>query len=649
MAVDLQARLKAFAKLVSEKSLVDLVGTIWKNDRQFTYPAFARTAEIVRSKIQNWGIEGEICHLPADGKTMYGDWKMPLAWDCTSATLEIVSPRVKNRVIADRKDRPTHTIMWCGPTPPEGITADVVRIEDRKELRKKLSAVKNKIVYTPSHPMEFKAILVKAGALAVVTSYCRNRELLPEATFWFNGWSDNPTGWAFHADDTPLPGMAISGTTGAELDALLKHGRVTLKMTVASRYFEGTLPIVSGFIPGSGKDEILAIGHAMEQGANDNASGCAVILESLRAIKSSSKLKALPPLKRGVRGVLTNECYGTIGYAAKNPEIMLRLVAALNWDTVGRYQESATAIFRQHRCADASASVIDTLIGMLMDSWLHKTLPFAKTRRDMAFALTDNAYNDPDIGVPCAYVDSQDRFWHTSADTLDTIHGPTLHAFAVISATYLHFLASAGAEEILFLADHTLREYGKRIDATTSTYAVQLREKSANKPQVLAKAFDHLDYILLICSRTLRAALMLIPKSEQHDADMELNRLIGHARNRVKLEQQHLKSLAGCAPGELKPVRGISDIAKLRPRKKFIGTPSYEGLKQRSLPGAGSPTWNAPLQCAMFWARGELTVAEILRRVAYEHGRDLSELLAEHFRYMAKHGLLEWKEERSTP
>ena len=90
------------------------------------------------------------------------------------------------------------------------------------------------------------------------------------------------------------------------------------------------------------------------------------------------KAKSLLPLRRGVRGVLTNECYGTIGYAAKNPEIMKRLVAALNWDTVGRYQESATAVFRQHRCADASASVIDTLIGMLLDQWLAKALPFSK-------------------------------------------------------------------------------------------------------------------------------------------------------------------------------------------------------------------------------------------------------------------------------
>ena len=641
MSVDLPSRLNAFAQLVSEKNLTELVGAIWKNDRQFTFPAYRKTAEMLRAKILTWGIDSDICHIPADGKTMYGDWKMPLAWDCTAATLEIVSPREKKRLIADRKIRPTHTVMWCGPTPPGGITADVVKIVDAKDLKRKIKRVKNKIVYTPAHPQEFKADLAKAGALAVVTSFCRNRKLLPEATFWFNAWSDEPSGWAFHAGDTPFPAMAVSGTTGDELDALLKRGTVKLKMVVNARYFEGTLPVVSGFVSGSGSEEVLAIGHAMEQGANDNASGCAVILESLRAIKASAKTRALPRIHRGVRGVLTNECYGTIGYAAKNPEIMKRLVAALNWDTVGRYQESATAIFRQHRCADASASIIDTLIGLLLDMWLARMLPFSKTRRDLPFALTDNAYNDPAIGVPCAYVDSQDRFWHTSADVPETIHGPTLHAFAVISATFLHFLASAGAAEIVWLAEHTLRDYGKRFDATSNQYAVLLRDKKSAKAATLAKAIDHLDYDLLICTQTLTAQ-KLAPKTERAAAAAQLKRLIAHARSRVKLEQQRLRALAGCAPATLKPPAHLNDIAQLRPRKKFIGTPAYEGLKKRTAPRAGSPTWLGTLQCALFWAQGKLTCAEIVRRVGYEYQRDASEEIAAHFRHMAKHGLLEW-------
>jgi hypothetical protein len=643
MHLDLLARLTTFARLVSEKNLLDRVNTIWKSDRQFTYPAFEKTAKTTVQSLRRGGIEAEICPIAADGKTKYGDFVMPLAWDCTAATLEIVSAHgSKRRVIADRKDRPTHTVMWCGPTPREGITAHVVKILSVSDLKRKRREVRGKIVYTPHHPLQLKKALVDAGALAVVTSFCRNGQIIPDATFWFNAWSDNPEGWAFHAGDTPLPGMAISTNAGVELDSLLKRGPVTLKMVVRSRYFEGTLPVASGFLPGKSSEEILVIGHAMEQGANDNATGCAVILESLRAIRGGTRSGKLAPLRRGVRGVLTNECYGTMGYAAKNMESLRRTLAAVNWDTMGRHQESADAIFRYHRCADASASIADTLMRLLLDTWLPRAVPFSKVRMDLPFALTDNAYNDPDIGVPCVYVDSQDRFWHTSADTADTIHGPTLHAFAVISATYLHFLATATAPEMLWLADHTVRDYGKRLDDTSQFYAILLKDTRRKKPVTLARAFDHLDYVGEICAKSILSARAFMPREQRASAKAQLERLIAHIRRRVTLEKRRLGELAGCRPGKVPIPAAIKDIAHLRPRKKFIGTPAYEGLPDALVKKVGAPTWNSYVQCAGFWARGELTVAEIVRRVSFEFNRDTSLTIGRHFKFMAKQKLLEW-------
>ena len=643
MRLDLLARLKTVARLVSEKKLLEHVNAIWKSDRQFTYPAFEQTAKATVSSLRRAGIQSEICALPADGRTRYGDFLMPLAWDCTAATLEIVSaPGVKRRMIADRRKRPTHAVMWCGPTPRNGITASVVLIRDAAALQRHRSAVRGKIVYTPAHPQPLKKALVEAGALAVVTSYCRNAKLLPDATFWFNAWSDDPAGWAFHAGDAPFPGMAISPRAGAELEALLQRGPVTLKMLVRARYFEGTLPVVDGFLPGRNAEEVMAIGHAMEQGANDNASGCAVILESLRAIRAGTRGGKLAPLRRGVRGVLTNECYGTIGYAAKNPEIISRTLAAVNWDTMGRHQESADAVFRYHRCADPSASIADTLMRLLLETWLPQAVPFSRVRLDLPFALTDNAYNDPDIGVPCVYVDSQDRFWHTSADTPDTIHGPTLHAFAVISATFLHVLATATAPEMLWLAQYTMRDYGKRIGDTAHQYALQLERAKSKKATLLARALDHLDYAGETARRTLLSTMAFIPPSQRAAASRELRRLSAHVGRRVALEQRRLRELAGCRPARLAIPADISGIADLRPRKTFIGTPSYEGLPLDQIKKVGSPTWNSHLQSALFWATGELTVAEIVRRVSFEYNRDVAATIGRHFRFMARHKLLEW-------
>jgi len=239
---------------------------------------------------------------------MYGDWKMPLAWDCSAATLEIVEPVAqRGKVLADRKNKPAHVIMWSGPTPPEGIVADVIKLESLKEVKDRRDEIRGKIVYTSTNPREFKKLLADFGALGVVTSFCRNRELIPDDCFWFNGWSDNPGGWAFQLGDAPLPGMGITLRAAQEIDALLARGPLKLKMKVDSRYFEGTIPVVTGHVDGQTDTEILTIGHAMEQGANDNASGCAVIMESLRVIEAGVRSGKLPPIKRRVRGILTNE------------------------------------------------------------------------------------------------------------------------------------------------------------------------------------------------------------------------------------------------------------------------------------------------------------------------------------------------------
>lgn len=109
MAVDLNARLASVAELVTAESILELVKLIWANDRYFTFPAFQATAKALQNRIKDMGLQGKIYEVPADGTTVLGDWKMPLAWDCTDARLEIVEApggAHTGRVIADRANWP---------------------------------------------------------------------------------------------------------------------------------------------------------------------------------------------------------------------------------------------------------------------------------------------------------------------------------------------------------------------------------------------------------------------------------------------------------------------------------------------------------------------------------------------------------------
>ena len=643
MSVSLEERLKTISELVSESSLVELTEFVWKHDRTFTFPGFHAMARHVSARIRDWGVRARTFEIPADGKTLMGDWKMPLGWNCKSATLEIYEPfEERGRVLADWKKRPCHVVMWSGPTPPEGLTASVIKIADKAELAAKKDQVKGKIVHTTSNPRELKKDLIDAGALAVVTSWCRNAHHNADAVFWVNAWSDQEGGWAFHQGDTPFPGMVITPADGVELDVLMDRSPVKLRMKIDTEYMESTLPLVCGYLDAPLQEEILAIGHAMEQGANDNASGCAVILESLRVLHDATQKGALPPLRRAVRGLLTNECYGTMGFAVQNPGILRRVLAGINWDTVGRHQEDVDAIFKHHRCPDASASVADTLMLLLLETWLKRACPYARLQKELPFALTDNHYCDPQIGVHCVYVDSQDRWWHTSRDTMDKISGRTLHAFATISVAYLHFLATSTAAEAMWLAQQTVRRYGRRMEDLAGHYAAELEAPGADKPAILARAFDHLAYVREICDRAVMSAKRFMLREERAQGHLNLLKLQRHPRRLLDLQKRRLKELAGCDAGTLPEPEGLDDLAELRPFKKFVGTAAYDSVPAEKKGGLPSPMWMAALQCALFWADGKPTFKEIVRRIGYEFEGQREKSLVNNFRFMGEQGLIQW-------
>ncbi|MCZ7645747.1 MAG: M28 family peptidase [Planctomycetota bacterium] len=383
----------------------------------------------------------------------------------------------------------------------------------------------------------------------------------------------------------------------------------------------------------------------MEQGANDNASGCAVILESLRVLKQAAG--ALPAARRGVRGLLVNECYGTIGFAATNPGILRRIVAGVNWDTLGRHGEETGAHFRHHRCPDSAPSVADTLLLELLETWLPKQLPYARIDLDLPWALTDNVYADPRLGVPCPFVLSTDDCWHTSRDVLETLKPRTLHAFATISAAYLAYLAAASGPEARRLALETQRRHARRIEDQAGQYATRLDALGSpgEKQAHLAHAFDHLDYMKDVTDAAVMSAKKLMLREERAAGHKDLLKVNRHTRRLVELAKRRLKELAGCEPAPRLADERLGDLAQRRPLRTFIGTPTYDGIPRPARHAVGSPTWNAHLHGALFWSDGKRTFAEVVRRANHEYGRDRTEMLVKHFRHMAEHGLIKWGSE----
>ena len=147
---------------------------IWERDRWDSWDRHHQTAQYVAEQLRQIGLDGvEVIPYKSDGRTRYGDWTSPLAWDVEHARLTVVEPDPHAaRIVADYRDTPQVLMTRCGPTPAGGIQAEVVAIRDDDQhlsritdenLRGKLVLIKTVRGRSPS--AKVIAMAKRAGAL----------------------------------------------------------------------------------------------------------------------------------------------------------------------------------------------------------------------------------------------------------------------------------------------------------------------------------------------------------------------------------------------------------------------------------------------------------------------------------------------------
>jgi hypothetical protein len=620
---------------------------VWSTDRQGSTSNYQATYRHVSAQLREWNVRARPFDLPADGETVFGDWKMPLSWECNSATLEIIDPfELRHKILADRKKRPESVVYFSGATPANGITSLLVRILDDAEFAAKKSQLKGKLAYVASDPRPLKMRLIEAGAVGVISSWSPAERYMPDATASVESWADRGSDSGFHAGDAAFPAMMISPAMGVELDVLFDRGQVRVKMVIDAKTAAGVLPLTCGYIDATLQEEVVAVCSTQRAGANACASGAAVALEAMRVIQDAATSGALPPLKRALRAMLGAKGVGTQGFAIKNPGILRRAVAAINLEAIGRSVEQVGASFKRIACPDAAPSVADTLLDILIEELWHTALPYSSLERS-PYAFVDNGYNDPKIAVPCPAVVGVDRLQGTSADTpTNQFSVASLKAFATLTGAYFHILSTCTQREALWLAHETVRRYGVRIENAAADCAgkLALAENAKQKPALMACAFDRMDYLKEISEKSLMSAKNFMLRDERASGHLALLRLCRHLRRLVDLEKRRLKELADCDAGTVAAPVVPAALAGVRPYKKFAGTPSYGSVPvaEQVLDGTPlpSPRDDAMLHAACFWSDGHHTFEQIVRALKHEFGRDVCESFWRHFQFMELRGLL---------
>ncbi len=618
-------------------------------DRYFTFSAFDKSAAHLAARWKSFGLRSaKVERFAADGRTTAGSWVMPWAWDVNDATLTIEAPEsLRGTLVCRYRENPTSLAMWSGPTPRDGITAEVVLVDDASTPAALKSVnLKRRILLTSTRPAFCKGHAASAGALGIVSDSSPERLDLPDANFWNNAFSDDPGGWGIKLDESKIFAFNISPRKGAWLRRLLaENGSLKLRATVDSSLYAGTLPVATAVIPGvSRAEEVLAIGHAFEQGANDNASGVAVMLEAARALSTLIDSGVLPRPRRTIRFLATSECYGTFAYAERFPQRLQNTVAAICLDQIGERQDLCRSVMALHRPPDSNPSFATALAERLADVIFHAWRPwFSWVPRP--YSTTDNVVADPAIGAPCVFIGQypKDLFWHTNADTLDKVDVEALGKVAEFTASYLYILAAAGSVDALYFAALA----GARAKAVLNRAAALTLEACRDGRMDADTARARMLYTCDLGAREIQSVRSLLALKEAQSIRTEVAQMTGNIEaegRRYADELARLLTQCGHAKPALKPATAIAASRKradaLIPVRKHIGSMALDLVPLDKRAGFEDPRWDAVFTAALFWCDGKRTLAEVLDLAANETGSETFHLVAL-FEFLAERDLIE--------
>jgi peptidase M28-like protein len=294
----------------------------------------------------------------------------------------------------------------------------------------------------------------------------------------------------------------LSLRQGAELRAKIAASptplmaRAVVEAGFTSRQGEEPWQVmVEAVIPGTDttlNQDIVLTGHLQEEdhSANDDASGCASVLEIGRALTRLIAEGRLPRPRRTIRLWWATEISSERQYFADHPDVVRRLWVNVNQDMVGANQaqdvmrvQNVTRLpaTRFHFLNDVTEAVVERLVaannseiaqvqsgfGLYPDPTLAHTGTMHRYNAKMVFSHnnTDHmVFNEAPIGIPATtFTNMPDRYIHSSDDDLWNIDATQLGRNAVAVATIAYIMATADGGRAQTLAAETVGRGAERL------------------------------------------------------------------------------------------------------------------------------------------------------------------------------------------
>ncbi len=648
-----------------QAALHDLAG-IAAHHRIQSSPGFRQAAQFCLDQLRDAGVAAEILSFPGDGVTAYWGYVVPQEWMAQAGTLRLVAPEKEARVLADYRGEKIALVQRSLATPADGVEAEVVVLEDGEEEGEYEGLdLQGKVVLTRGELDRVRQLAVgRHGAIGILFDGMREappaRSLLglPEARQYTSFW------WDSTPEEVPARcfGFVLSPQQGEWLRRLVRaearEGRaVRAHAQVDASFYAGHGENVQAFIPGETSEEVWLVAHLChpQPSSNDNASGAAVLLEVARAIARQVEAGKLPRPKRGLRFLLVPEMTGTYAYLATHEELIPRVVAALNLDMVGEDQCRCGSSLLLTGAPLATPSLSDDLLALILEAVGSEAKDFMGGGGYPLFRWAETPFSggsdhyiltDPTVAIPCPMlIQWPDRFYHTSADTIDKVDPDMLGRVGVTAAAYLWWLATAGAREARWLGQAMVNRTEAALGRLRQGWIDELLSRDpAPGPEELAAALDTFGRRVEVTVENRATSLELLRRlageeelSRQQSWQEEVRTAGRRERARARLSLQDLFSLEDLLEP---PARSLDEweerAATLVPRRLLRG-PFPTGHRRSWLSPEDGERWRTVTKAlgrgvdsilAMYWTDGRRTLLQIADLVELECGkRDVGSLV----------------------
>ena len=309
---------------------------------------YAAAAEIIRGQLAADGLAGvDMIALPANGVAVYGTQRSRPAWNASFAELWEEKRETGRWVDAERIaswDEQPITLAEDSI----GGTADTELVDvgtGSKDADYAGKSVRGKLVLASDQADAVAPLAVTKYGAAGIVSWAQNQQ----QAWW--GEDQSLIRWG-HLDtwkDHTFAFMVSPARAHAWQARMAKGETIRLRARVDAGLTTGQYLIPTAVILGRDPAHEIVYSCHLDHpspGANDNASGCAGILEIARTLNRLVMEKRLPQPLRSIRFIWPCEVECTIALLNARPEFPRRTLATIHLDMIGGDTEKTKSMLR---------------------------------------------------------------------------------------------------------------------------------------------------------------------------------------------------------------------------------------------------------------------------------------------------------------